>query len=85
MDKKMTIFYRKLKNNKIDRVIQGEQTLKSYVQIEEDEASLLYGLLIIDFNPLILNNFNYYQVVEENGEMKVKLKEEYKDIFTKYM
>jgi hypothetical protein len=59
MNQKMTIFYRKLKNNRIDRIIAGEQNLSCYVQIDNDEAELIYGFIVVDFNPLILNNFNY--------------------------
>ena len=74
----MTVFYRRLNDNAIDRVIQGEQTLKCYAQLKENESALIYGFLVVDFNPLILYNFNYYQVIDENGEMIIKLKEEYK-------
>lgn len=82
---KMTVFYRKLKNNKIDRVIQGECDLNCYVQLDDIEAELIYGYFVTDFNPLVMDNLNYYQVIEENGQMTIKLKDEYKDMFNKYI
>ena len=85
MNKNMTVFYRKLMNNKIDRVIEGEQSLKTYVQLTEEEAKLIYGFLITDYNPLVLDNLNYYQVVEENGQSTIKLKDEYKNMFNQFL
>ena len=81
MDNKMTVFYRKLHDNKIYSVCQGEQSYKLFYDLSELEASTIYGMLIVNYNPFLLDHYEWFEVVEENGEFKSKLKEEYKNNF----
>lgn len=84
-NKKMTIFYKK-RNMEIDRVGRGEQSLKLYASLDIEDAELIYGYIIIDYNPLILDYFEYYKIIENKDKtLEIELKEEYKDIFKQYM
>lgn len=83
--KNMTIFYKK-RNLEIDKVSTGEQDLTSYARLDLEDASLIYGYITIDYNPLILNYFEYYEIIENKDKtLKIQLKEEFKDIFEQYM
>lgn len=76
-NRKMTIFYKK-KNNSIDAVCTGIQTLQFYTSLDIDEAELIYGLIVMDYNPLILQNKKYFEVYDDNGIKNVRMIEEYK-------
>ena len=81
MENKLTVFYRKLHNNIIYSVCQGVQTYKFFCDLSEKEAETIYGIIVIDYNPFILDHMNWFEIVEENGEVKLKLKEECKNNF----
>lgn len=78
---KMTVFYRKLKDNKIYSVCEGVYNYSYFCELDEEEASTIYGLLVVDKNPFLLDHYEWFEIIEENGEMKLKLKEEYKQKF----
>ena len=83
--KRMTVFYKK-RNFEIDKVITGEQDLKSYVRLDMEDAELIYGYIVIDYNPLVLDHFEYYKIGQnEDTDVTIELKEEYKNIFKQYL
>lgn len=81
MDKKMTIFYRKLHDNKIHTVCEGIQSMKFFYDLSEEEANTIYGMLITNYNLFLLDHSDWFEIVEVEGELKVRLKEQYKKNF----
>ena len=81
MRTKMTIFYRKLENNKIYSVCEGVYDLGYFCELSKKEAEYIYGYIIVDKNPFLLDHYEWFEIIEENGEMKLKLKEKYKQKF----
>ena len=80
-NKKMTLFYRKLNNNEIESACEGVQSLEFFTRFNKEERELLFGMIVMDYNALIFDHYEWFNAVEENGEMKLKLKEEYKQKF----
>lgn len=84
MNEKMTVFYKK-RNFEIDKVAQGEQSLASYARMDIEDAEMVYGFIITDYNPLIMDHFEYYHVVSVENELVVKIKDEFKDMFKQFV
>lgn len=83
-DKKMTIFYKK-RNLEIDKLCTGEQDLSTYARLDKEDAEMIFGYLVLDYDEQIFNNDKQFELIEENNEIKISMKEEYKEILQKYM
>lgn len=83
-NKKMTIFYKK-RNLEIDKLCTGEQDLKTYARLDKEDAEMIFGYLVLDYDEQIFNNDKQFELIEENNEIKISMKEEYKEILQKYM
>lgn len=82
---KMTVFY-KLRTKEIDAICSGEQDLKFYNDLDSEDAALIYGYIIIDYDEYILRSKNYFELVEgENNQLILKMKEEYQETLKKYI
>lgn len=81
---KMTIFY-KLRNYEIDSICTGIQDLELYSDFELEDAKLIYGYVIVDLDMYVLKNRRFFELIMENDELKLQMKEEYKDTLKKYM
>jgi hypothetical protein len=83
--KKMTIFY-KLRNLEIDKIITGEQTLASYARLDLEDAQVIYGYIVIEYDDYIINNMKNFELIKaEDGTINVNLKEQYKTELQKYL
>nr|DAF76779.1 MAG TPA: hypothetical protein [Caudoviricetes sp.] len=83
-NKKMTVFY-KLRNNEIDAICTGEQSLKFYADLEEEDSKLIYGYIIVDLDMYVLRNKRLFELVESEGDLILRMKEEYRDSLKKYI
>lgn len=83
-NKKMTIFY-KLRNYEINAICMGEQDLTFYADLELEDAKLIYGYIIVDLDLYVLRNRRFFELVNENDELKLQMKEEYRDSLKKYI
>jgi len=84
MIEKMTIFY-KLRNLEIDKVAMGEQNLKTYARMDLEDAQLVYGFIVLNYDDYAFNNNRYFNLVDNNGVLELQLKEEYKTELQKYL
>lgn len=83
-NEKMTIFY-KLRNYEIDAICTGEQSLVFYADLELEDAELIYGYIIVDLDLYVLRNRRFFELIEEDGALKLQMKQEYKDSLKKYI
>ena len=83
-NKKMTIFY-KLRNYEINAICMGKQDLTFYADLELEDAKLIYGYIIVDLDLYVLKNRRFFELVNENDELKLQMKEEYRDSLKKYI
>lgn len=84
MDKKMTIFYKK-RNLLIDAVCEGVQDL-TYYGGEVEDMELIYGYIIVEHDKFILkNNKGFYLDKDENGNLSLKIKSEFKEQLSSYI
>lgn len=75
--KKMTVFYKK-RTLELDVMCQGIEGLHIY-NMDIEDAELIYGYIICDYNEYLLRHRReFYLEKDENGELVVKMKEEYK-------
>lgn len=82
---KMTIFY-KLRNLEIDKIATGEQTLASYARLDLEDAQLIYGYIVINYDSYVINNMKNFELIKStDGTISVQLKEEYKTELQKYL
>lgn len=82
---KMTVFY-KLRTKEIDAICSGEQDLKFYNDLDSEDAALIYGYIIIDYDGYILRSKNYFELVEDtNNNLVVQMKAEYQETLKKYI
>ncbi len=83
--KKMTILY-KLRTKEIDAICSGEQDLKFYNDLDNEDAALIYGYIIIDYDQYVLRNKRYFKLAEdENNNLIITMKEEYQETLKKYI
>lgn len=81
MNNKMTVFFKK-RNLEIDKIIMGEQDLRTYARLDLEDAKMIYDYIIVDCNLIVANNMNKYHIVKnDNDEYELKLKDEYKEEF----
>lgn len=83
-NKKMTVFY-KLRNLEIDAICTGEQSLEFYSDLEEEDSKLIYGLIIVDLDLYVLRNKRFFELIQSNGALELKMKEEYQKSLLKYI
>jgi hypothetical protein len=83
-NKKMTVFY-KLRNLEIDAICTGEQSLEFYSDLEEEDSKLIYGLIIVNQDMYVLRNKRFFELIETNGTLELKMKEEYQKTLQKYI
>ena len=85
MNKEMTIFY-KLKSMELDRIFEGKQDLSNYSNLELDEAQLIYGYIIVEYDLYVLTHREYFEIIyDEANNLKLQLKSEFKDSLSKYL
>lgn len=83
-NKKMTVFY-KLRNYEINAICMGEQDLTFYADLELEDTKLIYGYIIVDLDLYVLRNRRFFELIEEDGTLKLQMKQEYKDSLKKYI
>lgn len=81
MENKLTVFYRKLENNEIHTVCSGIQSYKLFYDLSEKEAETIYGRIVIDKIPFLLEHTEWFEIKENNDNVEVKIKEECKNNF----
>lgn len=72
---KMTLFYKK-SDNRIISSCTGVQGIKNMGggSLTEEELSLIYGLIVIDYNEYILAHYDEFELIfEEDGSYSLKL------------
>lgn len=75
---RMTVFYNK-DTYKIDAVCEGVQSIKFYSDLDIEVAKEKYDFIIIMKNYDVLYHFEWFEIINENGKIKLKVREEYKD------
>lgn len=84
ISEKMTIFY-KLRNNEIDAICTGKQSLKFYADLELEDAQLIYGYIIVDLDLYVLRHMEFFELVVDRDTLQLQMKEEYKNTLQKYI
>lgn len=81
---KMTIFYKK-RNLEIKAICYGVQSLRFFGEDIEDNE-MIYSMLVIDRDIVIYRNIkDFYLEQDINGEVFIKIKDDFKKELQKYL
>lgn len=81
---KMTIFYKK-RNLDIDKISTGEQDLSTYARMDLEDAELVYGFIVVDYDDYAFNNIKNFDLVNTDSNMILQMKQQYKEQLQKYI
>lgn len=82
---KLTIYYN-LKTLNIQTISMGEQSLDGYKGLAKEDAELIFGILIIDYDDFIFKHTKLFELYkDENNEIQIRLNNNYKKDIMKYL
>lgn len=85
MENKITIFYKK-RNLEMDAICENVQDLSFYSDMDLEDAEMVYGCLVVDGDKFIIKNrTGFYLEKDENGNVSLKVKEDFQETLKKYL
>lgn len=83
--KQMTIFYKK-RDLSIDSICEGVQDYGFYGDLHPDDAEMIYGILLVPSDRFVIKNRQgFYLEKNKQGEIELKIKEDFKQTLEKYL
>ena len=81
----MTIFYKK-RDLEIDSLCEGRQDYSFYADLHPDDAEMIYGILYVPNDRFVIKNRKgFYLEKNKQGEIELKVKEDFKRTLEKYL
>lgn len=85
MQKYMTIFYKK-RNLEINGLTLGEKNLSIFGNLDIEDAEMIYGYIVVEYNEYIANNTNLFELYKnDNSDVNIRMRYDAKNNIQQFL